>query len=91
MNKHLKSLLFLAETLSIVEPAAASAFEKLETAPTKFIEANGIKFSYRQIGKSTGIPLILLQHFTGTMDNWDPAVINGLGDERPVIVFNVYL
>jgi len=88
MNKHLKSLLLLAETLSIVEPSVANSIEKLETAPTKFVEANGIKFSYRQIGKSTGIPLILLQHFTGTMDNWDPAVVNGFGNERPVIVFN---
>jgi len=88
MNKHLKLLLLLAETLSIVEPSAASALEKLETAPTKFVEASGIKFSYRQIGKSTGIPLILLQHFTGTMDNWDPLVVNELGKERPVIVFN---
>jgi pimeloyl-ACP methyl ester carboxylesterase len=88
MNKQLKSLLLLPATFSIVEPSDASAFEKLETAPTKFVEANGIKFSYRQIGKSTGIPLILLQHFTGTMDNWDPAVVNELGNERPVIVFN---
>jgi pimeloyl-ACP methyl ester carboxylesterase len=88
MNKTMKYLLPQIATLSIVEPSVAGATDMLENAPTKFVEANGIKFSYRQIGKSTGAPLILLQHFTGTMDYWDPAVVNGLGKERPVIVFN---
>ena len=46
MNKHLKSLLLLAATISIVEPSVASAFEQLETAPTQYIEANGVKFAY---------------------------------------------
>jgi len=88
MNKHLKSLLLLAETLSIVEPSAASAIEKLETTPTKYIETNGIKFSYRTLGLKSGTPLVFLQHFTGTMDSWDPAVVNALAKNRPVIVFN---
>lgn len=88
MNKYLKSLLLCATTLCIVEPGIAGAYEKLETAPTKYIEANGIKFSYRSLGKTSGTPLIMLQHFTGTMDHWDPAVVNGLAQERHVIVFN---
>lgn len=87
MNKHLKSLLISA-TFSIVEPSEASAFEKLETAPTKFVEANGVKFSYRTLGPKSGTPLVFLQHFTGTMDSWDPAVVNALAKTRPVIVFN---
>lgn len=88
MNKYLKSLLFFAATFSMVEASSASAADSLETAPTKFVEASGIKFSYRILGKTTGTPLILLQHFTGTMDYWDPAVVNGLAKDRPVIVFN---
>jgi pimeloyl-ACP methyl ester carboxylesterase len=60
----------------------------LETAPTEFIEASGINFAYRRLGPREGIPLILLQHFTGTMDSWDPAVVNGLAESRPVIVFD---
>lgn len=60
----------------------------LETAPTRFIEANGIGFSYRELGLKEGTPLVCLQHFTGTMDTWDPAVINALATKRPVIVFN---
>src|ERR1700691_1360043 len=60
----------------------------LEDAPTKFVEASGIKFAYRRLGTPHGTPLICLQHFTGTMDSWDPAVINGLAESRPVIVFD---
>jgi pimeloyl-ACP methyl ester carboxylesterase len=88
MSKYLKSLLVAAFTFSIVESSAATATETLETTPTKYIEANGVKFSYRTLGPKTGTPLIFLQHFTGTMDSWDPAVVNSLAKNRPVIVFN---
>ena len=88
MSKYLKSLLMMAVAFSVVETSTAAAQDKLETAPNKTVEANGIKFSYRSFGKTTGTPLILLQHFTGTMDYWDPAVVNGLAKERPVVVFN---
>jgi pimeloyl-ACP methyl ester carboxylesterase len=60
----------------------------LETAPNEFIEASGTKFAYRRLGLHEGTPLILLQHFTGTMDSWDPVVVNGLAKTRPVIVFD---
>jgi pimeloyl-ACP methyl ester carboxylesterase len=60
----------------------------LETTPTEFIEAAGIKFAYRRLGPREGTPLIFLQHFTGTMDSWDPEVVNGLAETRPVIVFD---
>jgi pimeloyl-ACP methyl ester carboxylesterase len=60
----------------------------LETALTQYIEAAGIKFSYRKLGPESGVPLVFLQHFTGTMDAWDPAVVNALAKTRPVIVFN---
>lgn len=88
MHTFLKSLLFIATTFSVVESGSALAAEKLETAPTKYIEANGVKFSYRTLGPKSGTPLIFLQHFTGNMDAWDPAVVNGLAKTRPVVVFN---
>lgn len=88
MHKFLKSLLFVATTFSVVESSAALAAEKLETAPTQYIEANGVKFSYRTLGPKSGTPLIFLQHFTGNMDAWDPAVVNALAKTRPVVVFN---
>ncbi len=60
----------------------------LETARTEFIEAGGIRFAFRRLGPAKGVPLVLLQHFTGNMDSWDPAVANGLAETRPVTVFN---
>jgi pimeloyl-ACP methyl ester carboxylesterase len=58
------------------------------TAPTRFIEANGIRFAYRRFGKAGGVPLVFNQHFRGTMDYWDPAVTDGLAGNREVILFN---
>ena len=59
-----------------------------ETTPTRFVEANRIRYAYRSFGKESGIPLVFLQHFRGTMDNWDPAVVNGLAKDRPVVLFD---
>src|SRR5271169_1550541 len=59
-----------------------------QTALTQFVEANGIRFAYRRFGKSGGVPLVFNQHFTGTMDHWDPAVTDGLAKQREVILFN---
>jgi len=82
-----------------------------QTAPTQFVEANGIRFAYRRFGKapdldpnlfldgidpqyqaelgsSIGVPLVFNQHFTGTMDHWDPAVTDGLAKDREVILFD---
>jgi pimeloyl-ACP methyl ester carboxylesterase len=59
-----------------------------QTAPTRFVEANGIRFAYRRFGKSGGVPLVFNMHFTGTMDHWDPLVTDGLAAAREVILFN---
>ncbi len=60
----------------------------LETSPTLYVEGGGIRFAYRQLGPSTGTPLVLLQHFSGNIDAWDPAVVNALAVDRPVIAFD---
>ena len=59
-----------------------------QTAPTQFVEANGIRFGYRRFGKAGGVPIVFNQHFLGTMDYWDPAVTDGLARDREVILFN---
>jgi len=60
----------------------------LETAPTRYVEGSGIRFAYRQLGRSSATPLVLLQHFSGNIDAWDPAVVNALAADRPVIAFD---
>lgn len=59
-----------------------------QTVPTQFVEANGIRFAYRRFGKKAGVPLVFNQHYLGTMDYWDPAVTDGLAQEREVILFD---
>ncbi len=59
-----------------------------QTAPTRFVDANGMRFAYRRFGKTGGVPLVFNIHFTGTMDHWDPAVTNGLAQDREVILFD---
>jgi pimeloyl-ACP methyl ester carboxylesterase len=58
------------------------------TAPTQFVEANGIRFAYRRFGRPGALPLVFNQHYTGTMDHWDPAVTDGLAKDREVILFD---
>ncbi|MET4069522.1 pimeloyl-ACP methyl ester carboxylesterase [Bradyrhizobium sp. S3.2.6] len=60
----------------------------LETAPTHYVEGHGIRFAYRRLGPAIGTPLIFLQHFSGNIDAWDPAVLNALASDRPVIAFD---
>lgn len=58
------------------------------TAPTEFLRVKDETYAYRRIGGGFRRPLLSLQHFTGTLDNWDPAVTDPLGDGREVILFD---
>lgn len=58
------------------------------TAPTRFLDVNGERYAYRRFGSGAGHPLLFLQHFTGTLDNWDPAVTDPLAVKREVILFD---
>jgi pimeloyl-ACP methyl ester carboxylesterase len=57
------------------------------SAPTQFLTVKNEKYAYRRFGESRGLPLLCLQHFTGTLDNWDPAVTDPLATAREVILF----
>ena len=58
------------------------------TAPTQFVDGNGIRFAYRRFGKAGAAPLVFNMHFIGTMDHWDPAVTDGIAGDREVILFD---
>jgi pimeloyl-ACP methyl ester carboxylesterase len=58
------------------------------TAPTRTIDVSGTPFAYREFGSPTGVPVILLHHFTAVLDDWDPRVIDGLAARRHVIAFD---
>ncbi|WP_343617110.1 alpha/beta hydrolase [Novosphingobium sp.] len=58
------------------------------TAPTLHIEANGVNFAYRRFGAPGTLPLVMLQHFTGGLDHWDPLITDGFAKDREVILVN---
>lgn len=88
-----KTIAFTAVLLNTIAVNGQTKNKKImkdyhETAKTQFISANGTPYAYRVLGDDAGIPLIMFQHFTGTMDNWDPAVTNGLAAHFKVIIFD---
>ena len=58
------------------------------TTPTLLLQGTHATYAYRRVGGGIRRPLICLQHFTGTLDNWDPAVTDPLGSDREVILFD---
>ncbi|MDQ1802988.1 MULTISPECIES: alpha/beta fold hydrolase [Chryseobacterium] len=57
-------------------------------AKTKFIKVKGNDIAYRTWGKEGGIPLVLLPGLGGSMDDWDPAVTDGLAQKYKIIIFD---
>jgi pimeloyl-ACP methyl ester carboxylesterase len=56
--------------------------------PNQYVTVHGVKLAYRTIGYRTDAPaLVLFQHFTGTMDDWDQALIEELAANRSVVIF----
>ncbi|MCW3028885.1 MAG: alpha/beta hydrolase [Solirubrobacterales bacterium] len=69
-----------------VESALSSSGLTHDTAPTRFVDADGIRFAYRRFGNPIGKPMVLLQHFMGNLDNYDPAITDALAEGREVIL-----
>ena len=70
-------------TLSGARPAT------WKDVPTQVVSAGGVEFAYRELGRQNGgVPIVLLVHLAGVMDNWDPRVVDGLAAKRHVIAFD---
>jgi pimeloyl-ACP methyl ester carboxylesterase len=65
---------------------AAGAAVTHTTAETQFVDTAGVEFAYRRFGSPAELPLVMLQHFRGNLDNWDPALTDALAAEREVIL-----
>jgi pimeloyl-ACP methyl ester carboxylesterase len=57
-----------------------------ETAPTQFQDIGDVRLAFRRFGKEGAPPVVCLQHFAGTMNNFDPIHTNRLAQERPVVL-----
>jgi pimeloyl-ACP methyl ester carboxylesterase len=57
-------------------------------APTEVITAAGTRFAYRQVGPRGGVPLVLLNHWGAVLDNFDPAIVDGLAAQHHIIALD---
>ena len=55
-------------------------------AETLSVEVAGARIAYRRFGRPAELPLLMLQHFRGNLDNWDPALTDALAAQREVIL-----
>jgi pimeloyl-ACP methyl ester carboxylesterase len=60
---------------------------KVHASIQRVAAGNGIEYAYRDVGEGA-VPLALLQHFRGNLDNWDPALVDALAAERRVVTFD---
>jgi pimeloyl-ACP methyl ester carboxylesterase len=70
----------MSETLSV---------DAYVDTPTHMLDAaNGVRYAYRSTGPTDAPPLLMLQHFRGNLDNWDPALVDALARDHRVITFD---
>ncbi|PTI68301.1 alpha/beta fold hydrolase [Staphylococcus succinus] len=54
----------------------------------EYLKVGSTEFAYKKLGTEEGIPLVFIIHFRGTMENWDPLMLENIAKERPVILFD---
>jgi pimeloyl-ACP methyl ester carboxylesterase len=57
-------------------------------APSRTVTAAGVTYAYRELGPKGGIPVIFFVHLAGTLDNWDPRIIDPIAQRHHVIAFD---
>jgi len=60
-----------------------------QTAVTQFITVGQTNFAYRVLGNRPGVPLVMISALGNSMDDWDPAITNGLAQQYKVIIFDI--
>jgi hypothetical protein len=56
--------------------------------PTRFVQADAIRFAYGRWGQPDEFPLVFMQYFSANLDDWDPLVTDGFAADYDVILFN---
>ena len=69
--------------MTITETPVKSA----DASTLRVTAGNAIEYAYRELGDGD-VPFVLLQHFRGNLDNWDPALVDALATDRRVISFD---
>jgi pimeloyl-ACP methyl ester carboxylesterase len=66
---------------------AGTSMRYADASTRRVMADNAIEYAYRELGDGE-VPLVLLQHFRGNLDNWDPAVVDALAAGRRVVAFD---
>ena len=90
------SMLFILLALSIVSckkdhsnDLNPVATDYHQTAVTQYATVGGSKIAYRVLGNKKGVPLVMVSALGASMDDWDPAITNGLAQNYQVIIFDI--
>jgi len=73
---------------TVEAPTGAALNARWQNAPTQTINAGGVEFAYRQLGPSTGVPVVFLTHLAAVLDNWDPRALDGIAAKHRVVTFD---
>jgi pimeloyl-ACP methyl ester carboxylesterase len=79
----------MATTTTTQEPDWRDRVGQL-TAPNLSANVLGETFVYRRFGDdgTDAPPLLCLQHFRGNLDNWDPALVDRLAEDRELLLLD---
>lgn len=88
MRLLLPSLSALALPVVASETAAAASAASASSVETRIVDVEGVKVAYRMVGPERAPVLLLLNRFRGTMDHWDPVIIDRLACEHRVLMFD---
>lgn len=56
--------------------------------PNRAIDVGGTNFTYRELGTSSGVPVVFCHHLTAVLDDWDPRIMDGIAEHHRVIAFD---
>src|SRR5215210_9387420 len=87
-DKQIRKINQLNGPVKAAEEGVRPVNVKNEHAPTETIGVGGTSFAYRQLGPSTGVPVVFLTHLAAVLDNWDPRVVDGIAAKRRVVTFD---
>ena len=77
-----------ATTTRFDQKARGDVITSYAAASTSTISVGGVDFAYRELGRTTGVPVVFLTHLAAVLDNWDPRVVDGIAAQHHVITFD---
>ena len=75
-------------TTRFEQKGRADVVTSYAAAPTRTVSVDGVDFVYRELGPTTGVPVVFLTHLAAVLDNWDPRVVDGIAAQHRVITFD---